>query len=209
MKLAVILVASADHVFAADLAHVELYSCFPCVSKMARRTLGMSADEPLTIAGGLTFFGAPLNNYMTHAVAAAVRRLRRTEDTGLLYGQGEFVTKHHGLVLSGRAPAKALAHDIEVQDEADKRTGPVPSFREDLTPGGAELESSSVAFDREGRITQAVVILRRETTRTLARVALHDAPTLSALTGNDTPVGLGGDLRSGADGVGVWSVRRW
>ena len=56
--------------------HLELYSCFPCVPKMARRVLGAQATQPLTVAGGLTFFGAPLNNYMTHAAVAMVQRLR-------------------------------------------------------------------------------------------------------------------------------------
>src|SRR5580704_2431541 len=79
---------------------IELYSCFPCVPKMARRTLGLSADVQPTVTGGLTFFGAPLNTYMTHAACAMVRKLRNGAKLGLLYGQGGFVRKHHALVLS-------------------------------------------------------------------------------------------------------------
>src|SRR3546814_2537538 len=57
--------------------HVELYSCFPVVPKMALRTLGLDASSCTpTVAGGLTFFGGPLNNYMSHAVCAMVRILR-------------------------------------------------------------------------------------------------------------------------------------
>ena len=52
---------------------IELYSCFPCVPKMARRTLGLGPDVQPTVTGGLTFFGAPLNTYMTHAACAMVR----------------------------------------------------------------------------------------------------------------------------------------
>src|SRR6476619_7541830 len=78
-------------------AAIELYSCFPCVPKMARRTLGLSAGVQPTVTGGLTFFGAPLNTYMTHAACAMVRRLRDGARLGLLYGQGGFVTKHHAL----------------------------------------------------------------------------------------------------------------
>src|SRR4051795_411241 len=55
---------------------IELYSCFPCVPKMARRTLGLGADVKPTVTGGLTFFGAPLNAYMAHAACAMVRLLR-------------------------------------------------------------------------------------------------------------------------------------
>ena len=48
----------------------------PGVPKMARRTLGVGEAVAPTVTGGLTFFGAPLNDYMTHAAAAMVRRLR-------------------------------------------------------------------------------------------------------------------------------------
>src|ERR1700742_1531215 len=78
---------------------IELYSCFPCVPKMARRTLGLGPDVQPTVNGGLTFFGAPLNTYMTHAACAMVRKLRGGARLGLLYGQGGFVTKPHALVL--------------------------------------------------------------------------------------------------------------
>ncbi len=49
--------------------HLELYSCFPIVPKMALRTLKLDpAEHAPTVAGGLTFFGGPLNNYMSHAI---------------------------------------------------------------------------------------------------------------------------------------------
>ena len=91
---------------------IELYSCFPCVPKMARRTLGLGADVQPTVTGGLTFFGAPLNTYMTHAACAMVRKLRDGAQLGLLYGQGGFVTKHHalGAVAQGAARAAGAGH---------------------------------------------------------------------------------------------------
>src|SRR3954471_2875627 len=88
---------------------IELYSCFPVVPKMARRTLGLGRDVQPTVTGGLTFHGAPLNTYMTHAACAMVRKLRNGEKLGLLHGQGGFVTKHHALVLSRAAARAAFA----------------------------------------------------------------------------------------------------
>jgi acetyl-CoA C-acetyltransferase len=64
---------------------VELYSCFPCVPKMPRRVLGLAPEVVPSVTGGLTFFGAPLNNYMAHAAVAMVRRLREAPGLGLLY----------------------------------------------------------------------------------------------------------------------------
>src|SRR5215468_5230688 len=93
---------------------IELYSCFPCVPKMARRTLGLGDDVQPTVTGGLTFFGAPLNTYMTHAACAMVRKLRSGAKLGLLYGQGGFVTKHHALILSRARPGQALAQQTSV-----------------------------------------------------------------------------------------------
>src|SRR5437588_6393946 len=61
---------------------IELYSCFPCVPKMARRTLGLSADVQPTVTGGLTFFGAPLNTYMPHAAWPLARKLARGPKLG-------------------------------------------------------------------------------------------------------------------------------
>ncbi|MBY0521230.1 MAG: acetyl-CoA acetyltransferase, partial [Sphingomonas sp.] len=51
---------------------VELYSCFPCVPKMARRIIGWPQGRPVSVVGGLTFGGGPIGNYMSHAVAAMV-----------------------------------------------------------------------------------------------------------------------------------------
>src|SRR4051812_28798312 len=44
---------------AQDIDLFELYSCFPCVPKLARRTLGLSPQTPLSVTGGLSFFGGP------------------------------------------------------------------------------------------------------------------------------------------------------
>ena len=50
-----------------DVAHVDLYSCFPCAVQMAARELGLALDDPsrsLTVTGGLGFAGGPGNNYV-------------------------------------------------------------------------------------------------------------------------------------------------
>src|SRR4051812_34672485 len=140
---------------------IELYSCFPCVPKMVRRTLGLGADVQPTVTGGLTFFGAPLNNYMTHAACAMVRKLRSGAKLGLLYGQGGFVTKHHGLVLSRQAPQHALAQDTSVQAEADRHRRRVPEFVTEAAGKGA-VESFTVIYGRNGEAEHGVVMLRTQ-----------------------------------------------
>jgi acetyl-CoA C-acetyltransferase len=187
---------------------LELYSCFPTVPKMARRTMGLGAHFQPTVTGGLTFFGAPLNNYMTHAACAMVRSLREGKQTGLLYGQGEFVTKHHGLVLSACVPSRPLLSlSSSVQADADRRRGVVPSFVVSAA-GRAALETFTVIYDRDGAVTHGVVILTMaDGARTLARVPAIDEQTIAHLTALDrSPVGLAGELTANADGILDWKA---
>jgi acetyl-CoA C-acetyltransferase len=186
---------------------IELYSCFPCVPKMARRTLGLGPDVQPTVTGGLTFFGAPLNTYMTHAACAMVRRLREGAKLGLLYGQGGFVTKHHALVLSRQPPRQALAQDVSVQAEADRHRGPVPDFVTEAD-GMGKVESCTALHGRDGAVEHGVVMLRAEAgARTLARVPATDTATLAHLMNMErTPIGSLGQITVATDGVPEWRV---
>src|SRR5437763_16751324 len=186
---------------------IELYSCFPCVPKMARRTLGLGPDVQPTVTGGLTFFGAPLNTYMTHAACAMVRKLRDGANLGLLYGQGGFVTKHHALVLSRQRPVAALAQETSVQAEADRHRGAVPEFVTEAN-GKGSIESFTVIYGRNNEVEHGVVMLRTEqNARALARVAANDHHTLAHLLNMDrTPVGSTGDIVSADEGVLEWRV---
>jgi acetyl-CoA C-acetyltransferase len=186
---------------------IELYSCFPCVPKMARRTLGLGTEVRPTVTGGLTFFGAPLNTYMTHAACAMVRKLRSGAKLGLLYGQGGFVTKHHALVLSRQAPDGSLAQDTSVQAEADRHRRAVPKFVTEANGKGA-VESFTVIYGRNGEAEHGVVMLRtQDNARALARVPASDGATLSHLLNMDrTPVGSRGDIVTADDGVLEWRV---
>jgi acetyl-CoA C-acetyltransferase len=186
---------------------IELYSCFPCVPKMARRTLGLGADVQPTVTGGLTFFGAPLNTYMTHAACAMVRKLRGGAKLGLLYGQGGFVTKHHALLLSRQAPTETLAQDTSVQAEADRHRGAVPDFVTEAGGNGA-VESFTVLYGRNGEVEHGVVMLRTaEGARALARVPAQDRRTLAHLLDMDrTPVGSTGEIVTADDGLLEWRV---
>jgi acetyl-CoA C-acetyltransferase len=186
---------------------IELYSCFPCVPKMARRTLGLGPDVKPTVTGGLTFFGAPLNTYMTHAAVAMVRKLRAGGSLGLLYGQGGFVTKHHGLVLSRQAPKATLAQDTSVQAEADRAKGAVPEFVTEAS-GNGKVESFTVIYGGKGDVQHGVVMLRTANdARALARVPANDSATLAHLRNMDrTPVGSIGEIAMAEDGVPEWRV---
>src|SRR5439155_25885016 len=88
---------------AAELDAIDLYSCFPVVPKLAALHLGLGRDTRLTQTGGLASFGGPANNYSLHAVIATCRAVIGGARRALVYGNGEYLTKHHALVLAGDA----------------------------------------------------------------------------------------------------------
>ena len=124
-----------------ELAFVDLYSCFPSAVQVAADELGLSQDRPLTVTGGLTFGGGPLNNYVMHSIARMVELLREQPGArGLITGNGGNLYKHvHGVYSS--APPKRDFRCADVQGEIDalpSRTC-LPSWQ-----GEARIESYTV-----------------------------------------------------------------
>ena len=195
---------AANGVDATDLAYAELYSCFPCVPKMARRVIGWPVERPATVFGGLTFGGGPIANYMSHAVAEMVRRLRDTPGQGLLFANGGYATYNHALVVGSAPLPGRRPHDPAVQADADARRKPVPLLDEGYA-GAATIESYTVFYDREGATSHGVVVARTGAgARTLAAVPGDDGDAIVMLTGGETePVGMAGTIGHGGDRA-IW-----
>lgn len=193
-------------VTADDLDLVELYSCFPCVPKMARRVIGWPVEKPATVFGGLTFGGGPIGNYMSHAVAEMVDALRGGEGRkGLLFANGGYATHNHAIVLGMEPlPGAGEAHDFDVQAEADAARGAVPELVKDYA-GPATVETYTVFYGRDGAAKAGVVVARTpDGKRTLAKVPAEDAETIAWLTdGAAEPVGAVGDIVAAGDDM-VW-----
>ncbi len=133
----------------------DLYSCFPCAVEFAMKVLSLTLDDPRprTVTGGLAYAGGPGNNYSTHALAAAVERLRRTPaKVGYVSALGMTATKHAVSVLStdpsritaasGRATAK-----VAVPDKVNFG----PALVDEPAVGTATVETYTVEFDRSGQ----------------------------------------------------------
>ena len=194
-----------------DLDHVELYSCFPCVPKMARRVLGWPVERPASVFGGLTFGGGPIGNYMSHAIAAMVERLRESKaegraEKGLLFANGGYATHNHTIALSAE-PIEGIAfpQDFDFQAEADARRAAVPELDRDYT-GPARVETYTAFYRRDGSPrVGTVVALTPKGKRTLASVPASDEATIAALTdGTEEPVGRSGRITKRGDALAVW-----
>ncbi|WP_043341199.1 hypothetical protein [Belnapia moabensis] len=193
---------------AARLDHVEFYSCFPCVPKAARRAIGLGLDRPLSVSGGLTFAGGPGGNYMTHAAAAMVERLREGGQHGFLLANGGWFSDCHCLALSRTPPATGtLPRDYDAQSAADAARGRVPPFLEHYT-GPGRIETYTVIYGRDGSPAFGTIIGRTpEDARFVARVPTEDASTIALLTSGEVePVGMAGRAVEGTEGRVFWRM---
>lgn len=174
---------------AADYDLVELYSCFPSMPKLALRSLPELRPQPVSVAGGLTSFGGPGSNYLTHGVAAMVGRLRARGGTGLLQGVGMFMTKHHAVVLSDRPRGDGYVSggDVPTLPGVDVVEG---------YDGPGTIETYTVMYARDGAVERGVVLGRgTDGSRFAARVGAADAAALRDLAvGDQTPVGFAGTV---------------
>jgi acetyl-CoA C-acetyltransferase len=190
---------------ASDIELYELYSCFPCVPKLARRALGLPPDISPSVTGGLSFFGGPGNNYMTHAICAMVRALRTGKPAkGLLYGNGEFVTKHHAAVL-GTAPAPRPPENRHLETSH----GAVPRLLGKYE-GSCTVETYTVSYTPRGELDRGAVIARTpQGERVVARVTGSDPSVLKFLTDEAVePIGSTGYVYDGNDGLIHFALRR-
>lgn len=184
-----------------QLDYVELYSCFPCVPKLARRKLGLPAEKPFSVHGGLTFGGGPVGNYMSHAAVAMVRALRQGGEYGLLYGNGGHCTDNHAIVLATHpVPGVTQPQDYNFQQLADDRRAPVPPLTDDYE-GLAIMETYTVFYGRNGDPAHGVVLARNPAgDRVVARIDALDAAGIAFLTsGAAEPVGTAGRTEKHGD----------
>ncbi len=135
-----------------DLDFFDIYSCFPSAVQIACRELGISPDDPrgLTVTGGLPYFGGPGNNYVTHAIAEMVQRVRgKPGSYGLVMANGGLVTKEAvGLYSTARPAAPFVREDASViQDQIDREAqAPLAAAPQ----GEAVIETYAVLHGKNG-----------------------------------------------------------
>ena len=103
----------------------ELYSCFPVAVQLFAEVLNIPENIDKTITGGMPFAGGPLNNYMLHATAQMLMKIREdNSEVGLITGVSGMMTKQ-ALAIWGKNPAMDFESN-DVTKEAEKLELPVP-----------------------------------------------------------------------------------
>lgn len=141
----------AAEVRISDVALFDIYSCFPSAVEIACREIGIPEDDPrpLTVTGGLPYFGGPGNNYVMHSIVSMMERLREKSGAfGLVTANGWFLTKHAVGIYSSAPPAQPFRRDDpqKLQAQIEKRPRPEIIWEPE---GRATIETYTVVHGRE------------------------------------------------------------
>jgi len=173
---------------AADLATIDLYSCFPAPVFNICDGLGLAADDSrgLTVTGGLPFFGGAGNNYSMHAIAETVQRARAHPGSyGFVGANGGVMGKYSAGVYSTAPAAWAPDGGGDLQGEIDGWPAPAEAPRAD---GWATIETYTVRHRRDGARAGIVIgRLEADGRRFVARA--DDGDLLGLLGSAEQPVG--------------------
>ena len=135
----------------ADVAAFDLYSCFPSAVEVAMKEIGIADDDPrpISVTGGLPFFGGPGNNYVTHSIAEMMNVVRSKPGSfGMVTANGNYLTKHSaGLYSTEPTEGPWRREDPKkLQAELDAR----PRQRVNTRPSGSgTIETYCVAYGKE------------------------------------------------------------
>jgi acetyl-CoA C-acetyltransferase len=170
-----------------DMELIDFYSCFPCAVHAACDILNLPVDGsiPLTVTGGLPFFGGPGNNYSLHALAEIAARLRGHSSRALVTANGGMLSKHAAAVLSAEP---ALAGRIDWQ------------HTNNFTLDGSSIAARPLAADpADGAVLSYTVIARKnapdsgivlaETNVGERFVAASDDAAITASMQHQSPIG--------------------
>jgi acetyl-CoA C-acetyltransferase len=136
-----------------DIAHVDLYSCFPIAVRTQALEMGLSSDRPWTVTGGMTFAGGPLNNYVLQSTAKMANRLREDAGSlGLVTAISGIISKQGVSLWSTAPPTGFRAVDVTRQAAAEESV-PV----EAAVAGTGRINTYTVLYDDSGPARSIVV----------------------------------------------------
>jgi acetyl-CoA C-acetyltransferase len=150
------------------VAHLELYSCFPSAVRVQQRELGVPAERQVTVTGGMTFAGGPLNNFVLQAWVRMAQVLRGDPgSTGLVTAISGIITKQGVSLLSTEAGEGFVFEDVSAETAA---RCPEVEVLDDEARGAARVASYTVLYDGE-RPARVVLLCDLEDGRRALSVA--------------------------------------
>ena len=143
------------NIAASDIDCADIYSCFPCVVDQASSQLNFRG-KPLTLTGGLPFFGGPGNNYTLHGICEVVRACRKTPGSlGLAHGNGGWMSKQAvGIYSTEWKDGDVFADKAKIARAVAAQSAPGQAEK----PSGSAVIESYIVRHKRGVPIGAVVI---------------------------------------------------
>lgn len=141
-----------------DFDFIDIYSCFPCAVQAACEVMQLPTDGsvPLTVTGGLPYFGGPGNNYSLHALAEMVARLRGGDARALVTANGGMLSKHAAAVLRAANASQRTVNWRDAEVVALETDG-IPTVNYAQAPEAGEVISYTV-IARRGKDDIGIVL---------------------------------------------------
>lgn len=195
--LAVRTACEAAAVTPSDISAFDLYSCFPAAVELGMAAFDVEPGDPrpLTLTGGLPYFGGPGASYALHAIACAVEHCRTTDDMVAVGALGGFVDDFGVGLYSRSDPERPFAYADSLRPPT---SGVVIARTGDEI---AEVIAATVLHDRDAGPVEAPVIVRlADGSRLGAKAA---SPAIAVAVAGTTLVGRRVRVRTDGDAV-VW-----
>ncbi|WP_189587041.1 acetyl-CoA acetyltransferase [Litorimonas cladophorae] len=166
-----------------DIDHADIYSCFPCVVDQAATQLDRKG-KPMTLTGGLPFFGGPGNNYTLHGICEVVAACRRAPGSlGLAHGNGGWMSKQAvGLYSTVWKDGDVFADTTAIAAQVAAQSSPGHT---DRPSGPATMESYIVQHKRGEPVDATLIGQLEDGTRFYAKLQDMDAAKLTALAAGE------------------------
>ena len=178
-----------------EISFLDIYSCFPSAVQIAQKelSLDLNDDRPLTVTGGLPYFGGPGNAYTMFSSSEMVRKLRSNpNEYGMITANSWFLTKHAINIFSCKPPQEIdwKKDFIKLQSEINSRE--IKNFN--TKPNGLGKVISYTIVQGRKNLEYGIVIGELEDKSKFIANILGEQSFLKKLTENEL-LGIKGEVK--------------
>ena len=132
----------------------DLYSCFPVAVEMFANSLDLKELNNITVTGGMSFAGGPLNSYVLNSTVQMIEMIRKYMNVGIVTGVSGMMTKQSYALWSKNPLIEFLHKDVTSQaKEID-----VPVELSDLNNGYGLVLGYTVLYSKNSVVKGVLYI---------------------------------------------------
>ena len=178
-----------------EISFLDIYSCFPSAVQIAQKELSLDSndDRPLTVTGGLPYFGGPGNAYTMFSSSEMIKKLRSNpNEYGMVTANSWFLTKHAINIFSCKPPQEIDWEKdfIKLQSEINSRE--IKNFN--TKPNGLGKVISYTIVQGRKNLEYGIVIGELEDKSKFIANILGEQSFLKKLTENEL-LGIKGEVK--------------